>query len=327
MRILIAEDDVVTCRMVANAVSKWGYQVVLCEDGLEALDTLQRPDPPKLALLDWGLPGASGVEVCRQVRAANREPYIYIILMTSRDTTEAWIEGMGAGADDYVPKPFVPDRLRARLRAGRRILDLQEELIAAREALRELATHDPLTGLWNRAVVLEFLQRELARKPAAEAVVSVVMLDLDHFKRVNDTYGHLAGDVALAETARRMRACLRTHDLTGRYGGEEFLVVLPDCPTDAAVNLAHRLREAVKAAPMDTSEGLFTITCSLGVATHRGPGRMSAQELIRQADAALYRAKELGRDRVEAADTLGPAVHAGLRRPPFVSLPFSVPPA
>ena len=290
--------------MLQSFVGKWGYEPILCEDGPAAREVLQRADAPKLAILDWMLPGVHGVDLCREIRARGHEPYIYVILLTSRTTKEDFLEGMGAGADDYVVKPCDAHELRVRLRAGRRILDLQDELIAAREALREQATHDPLTHLWNRAVILEMLSQELERERRGEAPLSVVMLDLDHFKQVNDTYGHGTGDAVLRETARRMKSGLRTYDMVGRYGGEEFVIVLPGCDAAAAHNLAERVRTQLCATAIDTAEGPVSVTCSAGVASTTGLAWMDPAELLGAADAALYRAKANGRNRVEIASSL-----------------------
>ena len=308
---LIADNDPVSRRMLDSCVGKWGYEPVLCEDGEQARDVLRGDDPPKLAVLDWVLPSVDGVELCREVRARGNEPYIYVILLTSDTTKKAFLEGMGAGADDYVVKPCDAHKLRVRLRAGRRILDLQDELIAAREALREQATHDPLTHLWNRGVILEMLTQELERERRDELPVSVVMLDLDQFKHVNDTYGHMAGDAVLRETARRIRQGLRMYDMVGRYGGEEFVIVLPGCDAAAAHNLAERVRTGLRAEPMDTSEGAILVTCSAGVACTTEMACTDSEQLLAAADAALYRAKANGRDRVEMASSVLTTVGAG----------------
>jgi two-component system, cell cycle response regulator len=301
VRVLIAEDDPVSRRMLEAFVSKWGYDPVSCGGGAQARELLAAPDAPRLVILDWVLPEVDGVELCREVRARSHEPYVYIILLTSRTTREDFLEGMGAGADDYLVKPCDAHELRVRLRAGRRILELQEELIAAREALREQATHDPLTQIWNRAVILEMLAQELERDRRAENPLSVVMLDLDHFKDINDHHGHLTGDAVLRETARRMRAGLRSYDMVGRYGGEEFMIVLPGCDAASARKLAERVRHALADRPVDTAEGPVSVTCSLGVSCTTGLSHMDAQALIRAADGALYEAKAAGRDRVEIA--------------------------
>jgi two-component system, cell cycle response regulator len=206
LRVLVAEDARFARHLLQGALHGWGYQVVLAEDGEQAWRALQGPDPPSIALLDWMMPGLDGLEVCRKVRQAGREPYTYVILLTGRDRQEDVVAGLAAGADDYLRKPFDNLELEARIRTGRRIVELQAELIAAREALRQQATTDPLTGLANRRTILETLGRELERCRRSKAACAVVFVDLDHFKQVNDTHGHSAGDEVLRQTAATMRA-------------------------------------------------------------------------------------------------------------------------
>lgn len=299
MRILIAEDDAVSRRLLESTLSKWGYQVIVCSDGMSALQVLQRSDAPSLVLLDWMMPGMDGVDVCREVRQQMREPYMYILLLTARNQRSDIITGLEAGADDYIVKPFDANELRMRLRAGRRILDLQAELIFAREELREQATRDSLTRLWNRAAILDILQRELGRARRGEASVSIILADLDYFKRINDTYGHLVGDAVLRETATRMRTAIRPYDEIGRYGGEEFLLVLPRCGAEAAVALGERLQKAVNEEAIILDEGAIPITLSLGIASSETVKDMQA--FLAAADTALYRAKDNGRNRFELA--------------------------
>ena len=295
MRVLAAEDNPVFQSMLKTMLTRWGYEAVMARDGTEAWNLLERSDAPRLAVLDWMMPGMDGVEICRRIRSANREPYVYILLLTARTESQDLIEGMDAGADDYLTKPFNAHELRVRLRAGRRILDLQEELLQAREALREQATHDGLTGLLNRTSILEKLDDELSRAARNGSSVSVLMIDLDRFKSVNDTQGHLAGDAVLREAASRLRSASRRYDSVGRYGGEEFLVVLPGCEAPAARVQAERLREAVAGTPFRADSRPLDMTCSIGLAcsSHCPPA-----ELVREADDALYQAKANGRNRV-----------------------------
>jgi len=301
MRILAAEDSPVFQFMLHSMLLKWGYQVAMVSDGNQAWAALQAEDPPSLAILDWMMPGLDGVELCRRLRAANREPYIYVLLLTARTESRDLVEGIEAGADDYLTKPFNAAELRARLRAGRRIVDLQRELVVAREALRQQATHDGLTGLLNRSAILEVLQNELARSARSNLPLSILMVDLDHFKQINDTYGHLAGDTVLADAARRMRGSIRRYDSVGRYGGEEFLAVLPGCDGAAAAVQAERLRLALASALFSAGRHHITATCSIGSASCSGAVPCDADDLIRYADSALYAAKEHGRNRTESA--------------------------
>ena len=301
MKILIAEDDPVSRRLLEAKLVKWGYDVVVTCDGDEAWEALRAEDAPRLAILDWMMPGLDGVEICGRMRKEAREPYIYIILLTALHRDEDLVTGMEAGADDYITKPFKANELRVRLRAGRRIIELQNELIEAREALRERATHDPLTGLWNHEEILRILRRHLSRAKREGGEVSVIMADLDHFKNVNDTHGHMAGDTVLRQTAVRMLSMVRDYDYVGRYGGEEFLIVLPGSDMEGATVLAERLCLSISSQSMDIPEGMIPVTISLGVANNCKEKKSDTDSLVHAADLALYRAKEKGRNRVEIA--------------------------
>lgn len=301
MQVLIADDDVVSRRMLARTLESWHYEVIPACDGNEAWRLLQRDDAPQLAILDWMMPGMTGPAVCGELRRRRREVYTYVLLLTARTEKQALIEGMESGADDYITKPFDAQELKVRLRAGLRILELQAQLLAAREALREQATRDPLTCLWNRYSILDILNREVNRANRDGSGLGVIMADLDHFKRVNDTYGHLAGDAVLRETARRMQAAVRNYDAVGRYGGEEFLVVLPGSGDFSAMQLAERLRETICAEAISIPEGSLLATMSLGVTAWKRGAYPTPEMLLRAADEALYRAKASGRNRVEWA--------------------------
>jgi two-component system, cell cycle response regulator len=304
-RILLAEDNPIFQNVLRNMLKHWEYEVIVACDGKEAWNILCSADAPRLAILDWMMPGMDGVDVCRQVRAAAREPYIYIVLLTARTQAADVVQGMEAGADDYLTKPFAAPELRVRLRAGIRILDLQEQLMATREALRVQATHDALTGLLNRAAILEALQTELDRAGRSGGAVSVMLGDIDRFKHVNDTHGHQVGDAVLMETASRMKSSIRRYDSMGRYGGEEFLFVLPGCSLAGAATEAERVRAAVGGAPMRAGEIALTITCSVGVSSSEGRAHKHVDRLIQEADSALYHAKGRGRNRVEVWTNVG----------------------
>jgi len=300
VRVLIAEGDIETRETLAGLLSAWGYEAVTAASGEEARAVLQSNHCPRLAIFDWMASGVDGVELCRQVRAGSRGQYIYILLLTARTQSQDIVMGMEAGADDYVTKPFEPAELRARLWAGRRILQLQEQLVQAQEALREQATRDGLTGLWNRVTILEMLDNEISRSVRERSSVSVVMADLDYFKQINDLYGHLAGDTVLRQAAQRMHANVRQYDAIGRYGGEEFLLVLAGCNLQGAIAQAERMRAALAAEQFGVPDGAPPVTCSLGVASADCSGPVDAHRLVREADAALYLAKRNGRNRVEA---------------------------
>jgi len=313
MKVLAAEDNPVFQSMLRALLTKWDYDVVPARDGFEASRILESANPPRLAILDWMMPGMDGVELCRRVRAAAREPYIYILLLTARTESQDLVEGMEAGADDYLTKPFNAHELRVRLRAGRRILDLQEELMAAREALRVLATHDGLTGLLNRTTILDALRTELGRAAREHRPVSLLMVDLDHFKLVNDTHGHAAGDAVLRETARRMKASVRPYDYVGRYGGEEFLMVLPGCDVFTAQAQAERFRDALAGEPIPIGGQSIRVTCSIGVSGLTGLMASTSDTLVHDADLALYQAKNRGRNQVVLASARDAGVLAAVR--------------
>ncbi|MBI4962365.1 MAG: diguanylate cyclase [Desulfomonile tiedjei] len=299
MRILLAEDDLITRKLVQANLVRWGHEVVVCSDGAEAWKVLQGDDPPKLVVVDWMMPEMDGISLCREIRKDGKRPYTYIILLTAKNKKEDVVEGLEAGADDYVIKPFDTHELRVRVRAGSRIVRLQEDLMAALAASEFQATHDTLTGLWNRRAILEILQKELDRSRRETAPLGLVMLDLDHFKQVNDSYGHQAGDAVLGDVARMMTSSLRSYDSAGRYGGEEFIMVLPGCNAQDSKVIAERLRLLATATPIETSGGVLSVTISLGVAATDGSGHCEASSLIREADEALYSAKRQGRNRVE----------------------------
>jgi two-component system, cell cycle response regulator len=299
VKILIADDSIVSRHLLEATLRKWGYDVMVACDGAEALELLQREDAPALIILDWMMPGMTGVEVCRRIRERDSEPYTYILLLTSKSQKEDLIEGMDAGADDYITKPFDQNELQVRLRAGIRLVDLQTQLLKAREDLRDQATRDSLTRLWNRSSILNELGRELARSEREARPLGVVIVDLDHFKNINDTYGHLAGDAVLREAARRMQNSIRQYDSIGRYGGEEFLILFPGCGESEAYAQADRLRKQLAQAEMSVNDTSLRVTASFGVTTAL-PGEIWTEEaLIRKADEALYMAKKSGRNRVE----------------------------
>jgi two-component system, cell cycle response regulator len=309
MKVLIAEDDPVASSLLEDCLQEWGYEVIAVADGAEAYQVLQADDAPQLAVLDWMMPELDGRQVCREVRGRTRDRYIYLILLTAKNQTAEIADGFEAGADDFLRKPFELLELRGRLLAAQRIVKLQDDLIAAREAMRHQATHDPLTGAWNHRAVLESLERELNRGQRDGQPVCALMVDLDHFKRVNDVLGHQAGDFVLQEVVRRMTADVRPYDVIGRYGGEEFVIVLPGMSADDAVSFAERLRQRIAAEPFVYRTAALDITLSAGLAHSDNLELGCATDLIHAADTALYKAKESGRNCVVAySRALTPAV-------------------
>jgi diguanylate cyclase (GGDEF)-like protein len=300
MQALVVDDSAVYRKLIGDHLRSWDFGVTLAETGEAAWQILEQPDAPKLVLLDWVLPDLDGIELCQRIRAAGASgPYVYVILLTSKEGRQNMLEAMQAGADDYLVKPFDELELKARLLVGKRILDLQDELVAARESMRHAATHDSLTGLMNRGEILAMLQRELERARREHQHIGVVLGDIDHFKNVNDTLGHLFGDEALREIGRRLRVQLRVYDGVGRYGGEEFLMVLPTCDLPGAIARADEMRQVIASAPVLSSGVERSITMSMGVTVSDPEGKTPVEVLLSQADAGLYLAKEKGRNRIE----------------------------
>jgi diguanylate cyclase (GGDEF)-like protein len=300
MKVLVADDEIVSRRLIETSVRRWGYDPVVASDGLEAAAILQGSEPPKLAVLDWMMPRLDGVQLCRELRQCSSEGYVYVLLLTAKHARNDVIAGLEAGADDYITKPFDPRELRVRLRSGKRILYLLEQLTTAREALRQLAAHDPLTGLWNHSSIVDLLVNELHRADRQGTSVGIVLLDLDRFKSINDNYGHLVGDQVLREAAQTMRRSIRPYDAVGRLGGEEFLVVLPGCDQINAMSHAERLRAALSQTAVNTAAGPLSFTASFGVAVVGPEARCDAHSAIQAADAGMYAAKRAGRNRVES---------------------------
>jgi two-component system, cell cycle response regulator len=307
-RVLVAEDDPVSRRILDTFLVKWGYDVTMVTDGLTALRVLEGDATPRLAVLDWMMPELEGIQVCQRIRERADRPYIYILLLTARSEKPDLLRGLELGADDYLTKPFDAAELRARIRVGERILNLQDDLIFAREELRFRATHDGLTGIPNRAMVMEALHREASRQVREGQPLGIVLADIDHFKNINDTYGHLCGDDVLKAVVERMKASVRSYDVIGRYGGEEFLVVAPGVDARGALALAERIRRIVESEPARTASCCVTVTVSLGVAVSTDPAYTDVGELLRLADQALYGAKSAGRNRSELAGSAEPHV-------------------
>jgi diguanylate cyclase (GGDEF)-like protein len=300
-RVLIAEDDPVSCHVLKSFLVKWDYDVAVVTDGMAALRILEGDDTPRLAVLDWMMPGMEGVQICQRIRERKDRPYVYVLLLSARSEKRDLLRGLELGADDYLTKPFDSEELRARLLVGERILNLQDDLIAAREELRFRATHDLLTGISNRGTVMDALRNELARQVREQKPFGVILVDIDHFKNVNDTYGHLCGDEVLQAVARRMKECMRPYDTVGRYGGEEFLIIASAADARGTLALAERIRRVLESKPVVTQAGEVRITASLGAAMSTDARGADPQTILRLADKALYRAKDQGRNRAELA--------------------------
>jgi two-component system, cell cycle response regulator len=299
-RVLIAEDDPVSRRLLEAILVKWGYDVTVVADGLEALRLLDSADAPRLAVLDWMMPGMEGVQICQRLRERKGRPYVYVLLVTARSLKQDLLQGLELGADDYLTKPFDAQELRARLHVGGRILNLQDDLLAAQEALKFRATHDSLTGIDNRAAIMEALDREISRQLRDNRPFGIVLADIDHFKNVNDTYGHLSGDDVLRMVAERLRNSTRPYDSVGRLGGEEFLIVAPSSDISGTLALAERIRKDIESQSVLAQSGSIRVTVSLGIAVSFHPP-CDVKTLLQLADDALYRAKANGRNRSKVA--------------------------
>lgn len=314
MHVLVVSPSEQNCSVLERALEEWGHEAVLARDALSAWSLLQEGTvTPSLVILDQGLPGAGALDLAKEIRRTfPAEPYCYIVILGAAAGRGHLEQVHSSGADDYIAGPMDNFELQMRLRSAQRILDLQAKLQAARTALKEQGTRDPLTGLWNRAAILDILDTEMERVRREGGILGVVMMDLDHFKEINDTRGHLVGDAVLREVGVRMAKAGRRYDLMGRYGGDEFLAVLPGCSLSQSRSIANRLRARLSETPMDLAEGTLFITGTAG-ATSWTKGDAQANELISLADQALYLAKERGRNRAEAVPHI-PKGHEPLRR-------------
>jgi two-component system cell cycle response regulator len=296
MKILIADDEALSRHLLEKTLQKAGYEVLAVQNGSVAVRELCKPDGPRLALLDWEMPELDGPDVCREVRKKNEPGYVYMILLTSKGLKTDIVAGLESGADDYLTKPFDAEELKARMRTGQRILHLEGKLVEAREHMRFQATHDALTSLLNRGVIMDLLSREIARSRRERVSTAIMLCDVDHFKEINDSHGHQIGDEVLREVARRLVASVRSYDYVGRYRGEEFLVILNNCDEASAPGRAEEMRKAISDVPVQTAAGLFTVTASTGVRQTENWGFRSVEALLHEVDGTLYAAKAAGRN-------------------------------
>lgn len=294
MKVLVAEDSRYYQKMLQDTLTKWGYTVVLASNGLEALEKLQEEDGPKLAIIDWVMPHVDGLEVCAKVRSVLNRSYIYLILLTANSSKEDVVKGLEAGADDYIIKPFNEMELKFRLKTGVRIINLENRIM-------QLALTDPLTELLNRRAFIERLEGEIERYKRLSQPLSLIMVDLDDFKKVNDNYGHLVGDEVLKSVAACFSSFLRKYDFIGRYGGEEFIICLPGVEPAKAEVIAERLRVSMKEIILDKNKEeaplKLYVTASFGISS-LGDKVVDVRTLTKKADEALYTAKIKGKDRV-----------------------------
>ncbi len=298
-RVLLAHDDSVARKQLSAWLSDWGYEVVPAATIEEAGEALRRDDAPRLALLGMTRGGRAALELCRELRRRPTEHYVYVALVGERGTTVDLQTCIDADVDDYVEPPIDARVLRLHLEAGRRVARLQDELVAARKAVETRASSDALTGVANRATALASLDREISRARREDADVAVLITDVDHFKRVNDQFGHPVGDIVLREIAVRLSRIARPYDVLGRYGGEEFIWIMPGCARLGAVAAAERAVEMIAREPVGLPSGPLRVTVSIGVSASSPDTPFDLERVVKAADAALYRAKHAGRNRVE----------------------------
>jgi len=297
IKVLIAEDDLITSKILERHLRRWGYQTLRAKDGHEAWRVLQKPGL-RLALLDWMMPKVDGVELCKRIRQVSKPNYTYIILVTQKDEIQDVIKGLQAGADDYMTKPINFLELHARLQTGRRIIKLEDNLLETQNRLYALSTKDNLTALWNRATVLRFLEEELEQGARQKTPTSAIMIDVDEFKAINDTYGHVTGDSVLRAIAEGLSENVRIYDKIGRYGGDEILIVLPNSTHRHVGKIAERLRIACAKKKIRVPGGRISMTLSLGCVSSESIVWASVDRMIFACDWALYQAKYQGRNRV-----------------------------
>ncbi|MDD2432568.1 MAG: diguanylate cyclase [Clostridia bacterium] len=292
MKVLVAEDSRYYQKVLQDTLNSWGYTVVMANNGIEALEKLSEEDGPKLAIIDWVMPHVDGLEVCQKIREMVNRGYIYLILLTVNASKEDVVRGLEAGADDYIIKPFNEMELKFRLKTGERIINLEDQIM-------QLALTDPLTGLLNRRAFIDRLESEINRYQRLEESLSLIMVDLDDFKKVNDNYGHLVGDEVLKGVAKCFSSILRKYDFIGRYGGEEFVICLPGVKIKQAGEIAERLRRGMKELIVnkETEPLKLNVTASFGVST-LGENTFNVHNLTKKADEALYVAKTRGKDQV-----------------------------
>lgn len=299
-KILVVDDDDTNRLLVGKALDYEGYQVQQAENGHEALKVMNEWGP-HLILLDVNMPGLNGLETLAKLRV--RDEYVSVVFVSANSRSEDIIRGLDAGADDYIVKPFDVLELLARVRSQLRIKDLNDSLKKANDRLKELVDIDDLTGLFNMRSLYKRLDFELDRARRYNRSVAVIMMDLDHFKRVNDQHDHLFGSYVLTQIGKMVRENIRKVDFAARYGGDEFLVVLTEINIEGATTFANRLRQKIEKSTFKNEFYTMELTASLGLAlANPSHTEVDARSLVRYADRALYRAKENGRNRVEVFD-------------------------
>ncbi len=298
---MVAEDDPVSRQMLEKVLTRSGYEVITVDNGKKALEKYKERFFP-IVLTDWMMPEMDGFELCKAVRAHAVDRYVFIVLLTAKDSKEDIIMGFDAGADDYLTKPINYAELVARIKTGTRILELEQSLRIANEEIKKLSVTDDLTGVFNRRYIMENLPREIKRTLRYKHNLSLVMTDIDHFKKINDTYGHQMGDYVLKKIGSCLKESVRHElDWVARYGGEEFLILLPETGISGACCIAERLRDTIEKMDIEFKGERTHVTASFGVSSFAPPcdfRNVTTEEMTRNADEYLYEAKTKGRNRV-----------------------------
>ncbi|MDD2898390.1 MAG: diguanylate cyclase [Desulfuromonadaceae bacterium] len=301
MKILIAEDDFISRKMLEKIFSGHGYEIISASDGDEAWRILEEPEHPHLLILDWMMPGLTGVQIVQRLRKRPNGHSYYTIILTALDTPTDISFALDGGADEFVPKPYHADVLRSRANVGRRIVSLHESLSEKMRLLEEAnitisrqAATDELTNLYNRRFFNENIMKSVSAAKRYQFPLSLIMADIDKFKVVNDTHGHSAGDQVLKVFANILRNTARTEDISARWGGEEFIILLTHTSCEGAAVMAERVRRLMESECFRITS--IAVTVSLGVVERQNDE--DAEALIKRADKALYCAKDEGRNRV-----------------------------
>ncbi len=309
MKILIAEDDLVSSKLLKKILETQGYDVLTAKDGQEGWEIFQKEkEDIGLAVIDWIMPRMDGLKLCQKIKKFQVPYYIYVIFLTGKVDIDNVVEGLESGADDYLTKPFNKRELLSRINVGKRFVQLQQKLREANNKLYLLAITDGLTKILNRKAFLERLEEELSRMSRENSFFCLIMFDIDHFKRINDEYGHLAGDKILVEIVRRIKSQLRSYDIIGRYGGEEFLVGISGADEELGVKIAEKFRTCICEKHFDYNNKIINISISLGVDCQKIKTNDNITQLleilIKRVDDALYKAKETGRNKVVYSNKL-----------------------
>lgn len=297
MRILIADDDKTSRLILGKALQKWGYDVTEAVNGVEAVEILKKADSPQIVILDWMMPEMNGLDTVKEIKKIETENHFYIIMLTFKSEKNDIITVLNAGANDYLIKPFDAGEFQARVNVGRRVIELQQEIIESRKKLEYQIAHDLLTGMYSRGFIMDRLREEIARAERAGDKFVVAMCDIDHFKSINDRYGHQSGDKALCDFSKIIAENIRGYDIAGRIGGEEFLVIAPIKTIGEERAIFERIRKKVEEHIINLEKDKISLTVSIGVASYKKGETIDS--LVAKADKLMYEAKKKGRNRVE----------------------------